>query len=155
MIIHISGSSGSGKTTIGNKIKKIFNNKVVVFDVDDLHMNPLTRPKYWNELSKRKVLSGSKCFIFAAEDDFGIAPVEALSLGKPVIAFNKGGTTETVIPTQNGYLFDNPTAQSLEEKLVLFLEKGVTNSPAEIRKSALKFSRETFEKSIIKIINAS
>ncbi len=47
MIIHISGSSGSVKT--GNKIKKIFGNKVAVFDVDDLHMNPLTRPKYWNE----------------------------------------------------------------------------------------------------------
>jgi uridine kinase len=46
MIIHISGSSGSGKTTIGNKIKKMFNNKVAVFDVDDLHMNPLTRPEY-------------------------------------------------------------------------------------------------------------
>jgi len=43
MIIHISGSSGSGKTTIGNKIKKMFNNKVAVFDVDDLHMNPRTK----------------------------------------------------------------------------------------------------------------
>ena len=57
MIIHISGSSGSGKTTIGNKIKKIFGNKVAVFDIDDLHMNPLTRPKYWNELNKTKVNS--------------------------------------------------------------------------------------------------
>ena len=60
MIIHISGSSGSGKTTIGNKIKKMFNNKVAVFDVDDLHMNPLTRPKYWNELSKTKSITEAK-----------------------------------------------------------------------------------------------
>jgi len=60
MIIHISGSSGSGKTTIGNKIKKMFNNKVAVFDVDDLHMNPLTRPKYWNKLNKTKTITEAK-----------------------------------------------------------------------------------------------
>ena len=60
MIIHINGSSGSGKTTIGNKIKKIFGNKVAVFDVDDLHMNPLTRPKYWNELNKTKTITEAK-----------------------------------------------------------------------------------------------
>ena len=60
MIIHISGSSGRGKSTIGNKIKKIFDNKVAVFDVDDLHMNPLTRPKYWNELNKTKTITETK-----------------------------------------------------------------------------------------------
>ena len=60
MIIHISGSSGSGKTTIGNKIKKMFGNKVAVFDVDDLHMNPLNSPKYWNELNKTKTITEAK-----------------------------------------------------------------------------------------------
>ena len=60
MIIHISCSSGGCKTTIGNKIKKKFGNKVIVIDVDDLHLNPSTRPKYWNELDKTKTIIEAK-----------------------------------------------------------------------------------------------
>lgn len=59
MIIHISGSSGSGKTTLGNKLKKHLKN-IVVYDVDDLHLNPKTRPKYWNKLSKTITISKAK-----------------------------------------------------------------------------------------------
>ena len=54
MIIHISGSSASGKSTVGNKIKNNFKQKVLVIDIDDLHINPSTRPKYWQELNTTK-----------------------------------------------------------------------------------------------------
>lgn len=46
----------------------------------------------------RGLLRGARAFLFAAEEDFGILPVEAQACGTPVIAFGKGGATETVIP---------------------------------------------------------
>ncbi|SVD98094.1 uncharacterized protein METZ01_LOCUS450948, partial [marine metagenome] len=45
MIIHIAGSGGSGKTTIGNKLKKIYEGKIVVIDTDDIKTN-LIKKKY-------------------------------------------------------------------------------------------------------------
>ena len=59
-IFHISGSSGSGKTTLGNKLYKRNLKNIVVYDVDDLHLNPQTRPKYWSELSKTKTILEAK-----------------------------------------------------------------------------------------------
>jgi len=45
----------------------------------------------------RDVLRGATAFLFAAEEDFGIAPVEAQACGAPVIAFGRGGALETVV----------------------------------------------------------
>jgi len=46
----------------------------------------------------RTIYENAKAFVFAAEEDFGIAPVEAQAMGVSVIAYGKGGTSETVIP---------------------------------------------------------
>jgi len=55
----------------------------------------------------------AQAFIFAALEDFGIVPVEAMSAGTPVIAFGQGGATETVIPKLSGVLFDKQSPESL------------------------------------------
>ena len=101
-----------------------------------------------NEEEKRALLANAICFIFPAEDDFGIGPVEALSLGVPVLAFGKGGALETVQPGKNGLLFKEQTASSLSEQLAIFLKDGVSRSPAQIRQSAEPFSLEVFNQNI-------
>jgi len=79
-----------------------------------------------------------KCtaFIFPGEDDFGIAPVEAMTYGKPVLAFRKGGATEV--------LADG--IRRLRQNLTKY-------SPKFISSHAQKFSRERFEKEIRSVVN--
>lgn len=106
-----------------------------------------------SEEQKRQLIAESSCFLFAAEDDFGIAPVEALALGIPVIAFGKGGATETVQDGKTGYFFMEPTGESLSKALARFKNEGVAYSPAEIRQSALPFNREHFLAAIRRFID--
>jgi len=53
-----------------------------------------------------KYYKSCTAFIFPSEDDFGIAPVEAMSYGKPVLAYRKGGATETIIEGKTGEFFN-------------------------------------------------
>ncbi len=55
----------------------------------------------------------AKFFVLPGEEDFGIAPVEAQSAGRPVLALAKGGALETVIAGQTGAFFGEPTVESL------------------------------------------
>lgn len=111
-------------------------------------------------LGKEKMLmllKESKAFIFAAEEDFGIAPIEAQAAGVPVIAYGKGGILETVngkfcnndfIVEQGitGVFFSKQTVESLLEAVDFFEKNEDTFDKNIIRKNALKFSKERFEK---------
>jgi glycosyltransferase involved in cell wall biosynthesis len=97
---------------------------------------------YRDDATLRSHLQRAKAFVFVAEEDFGIVPVEAQACGTPVIAFGRGGVAETVIPGKTGILFYEQTAESLAGAVRLF-ETG-TFSPAEIRQQAGKFSAEVF-----------
>ncbi len=92
----------------------------------------------------------SRAFIFPGEDDFGIAPVEAMSYGKPVLAYRKGGATETIIEGVTGEFFDDPVTESLADgvRRMLFKLENKEYSSLVIRKRAENFSKEKFEKSI-------
>lgn len=91
---------------------------------------------------KKDLFQRAKGFIFPAEEDFGIVPVEALSAGTPVIAFNAGGATETISNLKNGILFDKQTAESLAEAIMKF-EK-LKFSEKEIIESAKIYSKDRF-----------
>ncbi|MDC7785244.1 glycosyltransferase [Rhodoplanes sp. TEM] len=54
-----------------------------------------------------------RALIFPAEEDFGIVPVEAMASGRPVVAFGRGGATETVLDGETGVLFDEQSVDSL------------------------------------------
>ncbi len=91
-------------------------------------------------------------FIFPGEDDFGITPVEAMSFGKPVLAYRRGGATETVLESITGEFFDDPASEALADGIRrLWLNIG-NYSPLLIKKRAEKFSPERFEKDIKEFI---
>lgn len=89
----------------------------------------------------------AKAFVFAAEEDFGITVVEALSCGTPVIALNKGGTAETVIDGFNGIHFREQTAASIIDAVKKF-DTVSSFDYRKINEFAGQFSREIFEKRI-------
>jgi len=88
----------------------------------------------------------AKAFVFAAEEDFGITPVEAQSCGTPVICLGKGGTKETVVDGVTGVHFDNQTVGDLLEAVDRF--ERLDFDPIVIRENALKFGRDRFEREI-------
>lgn len=99
---------------------------------------------YLSREENRRYMQNAKAFVFAAKEDFGIAPVEAQACGTPVIAFGKGGALETVVDNKTGVFFDKQTAQSIEEAVKHF-EK-LSFDSGVINKHAMQFSTQRFEK---------
>ncbi len=86
----------------------------------------------------------AKAFVFAAIEDFGITPVEAMACGTPVIALGKGGSFETVINNKTGVLFEEQTREALIEAVGKFESLPLFDSSI-IRKHAEQFSNERFK----------
>ena len=91
-----------------------------------------------------EILQKAKALVFAADEDFGILPVEAQSCGTPIIGYRKGGLLETVIENKTGVFFDNQTTDDIIKAVELFETKKF--NPEEIRKNAERYSKERFEK---------
>ena len=118
---------------------------------------------FQNENVLKGYMQKARAFIFAAEEDFGIVPVEAQACGTPVIAFGRGGVTETVIPLKSsgfgvqgsgfrdltpstGLFFYEQTPAALVEALKRFEAVEDKFDPREIRKNAERFSIERFRR---------
>jgi glycosyltransferase involved in cell wall biosynthesis len=99
----------------------------------------------------RSLMQKAKAFIFAAEEDFGIIPVEVQACGTPVIALSKGGTLETVVENQTGIFFDEQTAEKIKEAIIHFGTKNF--EPKIIREHAIKFSKQRFENEIKEFVD--
>ncbi|WP_428230733.1 glycosyltransferase [Flavobacterium sp.] len=91
----------------------------------------------------KSYMQKAKAFVFAAEEDFGIIPVEAQACGTPIIAFGKGGTLETVVENITGVFFREQSAQKIKDAVNSF-EKIKFDSKM-IREHAMKFSTKRFE----------
>jgi glycosyltransferase involved in cell wall biosynthesis len=89
-------------------------------------------------------LQAAKAFVFAADEDFGISPIEAQACGTPVIAYGHGGATETVVENQTGLFFEQQTAESLMSAIEAFEEYQGRFQPEEIRAHAEQFAPERF-----------
>ncbi len=85
-----------------------------------------------------------QAFIFTAEEDFGITAVEAQASGRPVIAYGKGGSLETIIDGTTGKLFHEQTAVALSRAVKAFDPKRF--DPHKIRDHALNFDKKVFER---------
>lgn len=99
-----------------------------------------------------KYYKNCTAFIFPGEDDFGIAPVEAMAHGKPVLAFRKGGATETIIEGKTGEFFDWQHPAVLADGIRRLRQNLPKYNPKFIHNQALKFSRERFEKEFKKFV---
>jgi glycosyltransferase involved in cell wall biosynthesis len=98
---------------------------------------------------RNDLLTKSKAFLFAAKEDFGIAPVEALAAGCPVIAFGQGGALEYILEFQNGCLFGSQDEDSLIAAMDKFEQSGISFDELEIKQSSAKFSSQNFQKQFL------
>lgn len=113
-------------------------------------------------------LQRAKAFVFAAEEDFGILPVEAQACGTPVIAFGRGGVTETVVPLNlddnrsndesnvapTGVFFYDQTADELKRAVNVFEQNYEKFDGQKIRENAIRFSIERFQQEFKAFVDA-
>jgi glycosyltransferase involved in cell wall biosynthesis len=92
------------------------------------------------------LLASSEAFLFAAHEDFGIAPIEAMAAGTPVLTYKAGGALDYVIPGQTGEFFPEQTVESLKAALQTF-DPSKYNSN-DIKTAAYRFSNEQFQKNM-------
>jgi len=97
----------------------------------------------------RDLMQKARAFVFAAEEDFGITPVEAQACGTPVIAYGKGGALESIIELggmepATGMFFERQEAQSIVDAVKLFERNRDMIEPKHCRANALRFSNERF-----------
>jgi glycosyltransferase involved in cell wall biosynthesis len=95
-----------------------------------------------SEVSLKGALRSARALVFAAEEDFGIAPVEAQAAGIPVIAYGKGGALETVIHGVTGVLFREQTVEAVIGA-VEAAEK-MRFEPRDLQANARRFAPEVF-----------
>lgn len=97
----------------------------------------------------RDHMQRARAFVFAAEEDFGITPVEAQACGTPVIAYGKGGALETVrglgrTDSPTGVFFDRQTVAGVVSAVERFETDREVFSPAACRENAMRFAPEVF-----------
>lgn len=98
----------------------------------------------------RDYMQRARAFLFAAEEDFGIAPLEAQACGTPVIAFGKGGALETIrgldASEPTGVFFEDQTISSIHSAIDVFEASDKKISALACRQNALRFSPDRFKR---------
>lgn len=102
---------------------------------------------YQPDVRLGELMARARAFVFAADEDFGIMPLEAQAAGTPVIAFGRGGALETVLGPEHGddatgIFFPEQHAPSLCDALEKF--EATTMDPLACRRQAERFSTERF-----------
>ncbi len=107
---------------------------------------------------RNRWLASARAFVFAAEEDFGIAPLEAQALGTPVIAYAAGGTAETIpgldaaVPA--GVLFSEQSAQAIAEAVRRFEASESRIRPEACRDNARRFDPRRFRREFRDFVDA-
>jgi len=120
-------------------------------DEDKIKLKASSNIKFLGYQSNEKLkeyLQNAKAFIFAADEDFGIMIIEALSCGTPVIAYNKGGAAETIVDNKTGIHFNEQSAVSIKNAVEKFEFNLKMFSPGLLSEFAKQFDRKVFEEKI-------
>ena len=103
-------------------------------------------------------LQRARGFVFAAHEDFGLAPVEAQAAGCPVIAYGRGGALETVTgwpaPNATGVFFDAQTPEALKDAVDLFEANEDGFSPEACRLNAERSGHERFRRELWAVVES-
>ena len=129
--------TGANLTVIGsgpehNNLVKIANNASNITFLDAMPQDEL-----------KKYLVQADAYLFPSCEPFGLAPIEAMACGVPVIAFGKGGALDYIKPRINGLFFDHQTPNSLAEAMAKF-------NPADYSEDVVKNTTLTFDKTNFK-----
>jgi glycosyltransferase involved in cell wall biosynthesis len=124
------------------------------------HLAKLARPNVkllgWQSVRQIQGLLGkAKAFVHAAEEDFGIAIVEAQAAGCPVIAYGSGGALETVVSGKTGVFFSQQTVESLMCAVERFEAVGQDFDISDLRWNASRFSKQRFQQEVIGLISGT
>lgn len=104
-----------------------------------------SRIEFLGKVSEGKLAenyAGCQSLIFPGEEDFGIAPIEAMASGRPVIAYAAGGALETVISGITGVFFQKQTPEDIIKAVGVM--QGMSFDSNVIKKNAVKFDKEIF-----------
>ena len=88
--------------------------------------------------------------MYAADEDFGIAAVEAQASGKPVIAYRESAVAESTLDGKTGILYNSQTPEALIDALKMF--ETWTYDPKQCKKNAERFDIKIFEKRILQLV---
>ncbi len=112
---------------------------------------------YQDPSSLRHHLQRARAFVFAAREDFGIAPLEAQACGTPVVAFGRGGALETVCGMDSahptGLFFPEQSVECLCEAIRTFESQARRIAPSRCHEQAAQFSRERFSRALTSLID--
>ncbi|HEV7404011.1 MAG TPA: glycosyltransferase family 4 protein [Chthoniobacteraceae bacterium] len=109
---------------------------------------------YQDDEVMRDHMQRARAFVFAAEEDFGIVPVEAQACGTPVIAYGKGGVRETVLAGVTGVFFDEQTVEAVVRVVEEFEGKPGGFDAAKVRANAERFSPALFRAEFAEFVEA-
>lgn len=93
---------------------------------------------------KWKLLAGAKGLIFPQEEDFGLAPIDAMACATPVIAYGKGGALETVIDKKTGVFFKTQSVEALNQAITK--AESIHFETQNLVNQAKKFSEPIFQR---------
>lgn len=100
-------------------------------------------------------MENARAFLFAAEEDFGIVPVEAQACGTPVIAYGQGGATETVIPGTTGVFFERQEVPHVRQAVRELEDVRPQLNPEEIRANAERFDISSFRTAFSRLVQTA
>ena len=110
-----------------------------------------------DDAARDREVGKAAAFLFAAEEDFGIAPLEAQGLGVPVIAYGRGGSAETIrgldSPEPTGVLFDVQDPASMARAIREFEQQRDRITPLACHRNALRFSVQRFRNEIERYVD--